>query len=56
MFDFENLDVYKKSKELNKEILKFLKDNKGIDYYLRDQLHRASISIVIFSVDFFLSF
>lgn len=24
MFDFENLDVYKKAKELNKEILRFL--------------------------------
>jgi len=24
MFDFENLTVYKKAKELNREILKFL--------------------------------
>lgn len=47
MFDFEKLEVYKKAKELNKEILRFLKDNKQIDYYLRDQLKRASISIVI---------
>ncbi|OGZ32876.1 MAG: four helix bundle protein [Candidatus Portnoybacteria bacterium RBG_13_40_8] len=47
MFDFENLDVYQKSKELNKEILKFLKENKYIDSYLKDQLRRASISIVI---------
>ena len=28
MFDFQNLDVYKKAKDLNKEILKFLKENK----------------------------
>jgi len=41
MFDFENLDVYKKAKELNKEILRFLKENKYIDSYLRDQLRRA---------------
>ena len=47
MFDFEKLEVYKKSKELNKEILKFLKDNKNIDSFLKDQLRRASISIVI---------
>lgn len=47
MFDFENLDVYKKAKELNKEILLLLKSNKYIDLYIRDQLRRASISIVI---------
>ena len=47
MFDFEKLDVYKKAKELNKEILKFLKENKQIDSYICDQLKRASISIVI---------
>ena len=47
MFDFEKLEVYKKSKELNKEALKFLKENKQIDSYLRDQLRRASISMVI---------
>jgi four helix bundle protein len=47
MFDFENLDVYKKAKESNKEILKFLRENKQIDSYIRDQIKRASISIVI---------
>ena len=47
MFDFEKLDVYKKAKELNKEILNFLKEGKQIDSYIRDQLKRASISIVI---------
>ncbi len=47
MFDFENLEVYKKAKELNKEILRFLKENRGIDSYIRDQLKRASISIII---------
>ena len=47
MFDFENLDVYKKAKELNKDVLKFIKENKQIDSYLRNQLHRASISTVI---------
>lgn len=47
MFDFENLDVYKKAKELNKEVLNFLKENKQIDSYIRDQFKRASVSIVI---------
>ncbi len=47
MFDFEKLNVYKKAKELNREVLKFLKERKQIDSYLRDQLRRASISVVI---------
>ena len=47
MFDFQNLDVYQKAKELNKEILNFLKENRQIDSYIRDQLKRASISVVI---------
>ncbi len=47
MFDFENLDVYGKAEDLNKEILRFVKENKQIDSYLRDQLRRASISMVI---------
>lgn len=47
MFDFQNLDVYKKTKALNKEILQFINENKQIDSYIRDQLKRASISIVI---------
>ena len=36
MFDFKNLDVYKKAKSLNKEILAFLKTHKDIDWYFRD--------------------
>lgn len=47
MFDFENLEVYKRTKEFNKEVLKFLRNNKVIDSYIRDQLRRASISMVI---------
>jgi len=47
MFDFENLEVYRKAKDLNREVLHFLKENKRIDSYIRDQLRRASISIVI---------
>lgn len=47
MFDFEKLEVYRKAKAFNKEILQFLRDGGAIDSYLRDQLKRASISIVI---------
>jgi four helix bundle protein len=47
MFDFEKLEVYQKAKGLNHEILSFLRENKIIDNYIRDQLKRASISIVI---------
>jgi len=47
MFDFENLNVYQRAKELNKKILSFLKRNKHVDSYIRDQLRRASISMVI---------
>jgi four helix bundle protein len=47
MFDFEKLRVYKESKRLNREVLKFVRENKRIDPYLRNQLKRASISIVI---------
>lgn len=47
MFDFEQLEVYKKSKELIKETLKLLRENKAIDSYLRDQLKRAVMSIAI---------
>jgi four helix bundle protein len=47
MFDFEKLEVYQKAKGLNKEILKFIRDNKQLDSYIKDQLRRASISMVI---------
>jgi len=46
MFDFEKLVVYKEAKRLNREVLAFLRENK-IDSFLKDQLRRASISIVI---------
>lgn len=47
MFDFENLEVYKRARDLNHVVIRFLKENKKIDYFLQDQLKRASISIVI---------
>lgn len=47
MFDFENLEVYNRAKELNHQVLRFLRLNKQVDYFLQDQLRRASISMVI---------
>jgi four helix bundle protein len=47
MFDFHNLEVYKKSKSINKDILVLLRRKKNIDLVLRNQLKRASISSVI---------
>ena len=47
MFDFEKLEVYQKAKGLNKEVQRLLRSSKNADSYVRDQLHRASISMVI---------
>lgn len=46
MFDFEKLIAYQKAKEVNRKIQKIL-INKKISSFLRDQLYRASISMVI---------
>ena len=45
MFDFEKLDVYQILKDLNIEILKFIKSNHVMDNYLADQWRRATLSI-----------
>lgn len=47
MFDFEKLEVYNKTKVLNKGILSLLKYKNKLDSFLKDQLKRASISMVI---------
>ena len=47
MFDFEKLDVYQKSKEFNRQVYKYLNENKVIDAATRNQLRRASLSIVL---------
>ncbi|HCC21792.1 TPA: four helix bundle protein [Candidatus Uhrbacteria bacterium] len=46
MFDFEKLVAYQKAKEVNQKIQKILIDKK-INAFLRDQLYRASVSMVI---------
>jgi four helix bundle protein len=47
MFPYENLEVYKKSFAANQFVYRFLKQNKTIPGYVKDQLGRASFSIVI---------
>jgi len=46
MFDFEKLIAYQKARDVNKKIQKFLVEKKT-NVFLRDQLYRASISMVI---------
>ena len=47
MFDFEKLEVYQKANTLNIAILKYLHRSKNIDPFVRDQLKRATLSIVL---------
>lgn len=45
MFDFEKLEIYKKAREFRKELKKYFP--KIRDRYLRDQIQRASLSIIL---------
>lgn len=47
MFDFEKLDTYKKARVFNKEVQKLLISQIKIKTNLRDQLGRASSSILL---------
>jgi len=47
MFDFEKLDVYQKAKQFNKEVYHFLRTSKEIDTVSKNQLRRASLSIML---------
>jgi four helix bundle protein len=47
MFDFEKLEVYKKAKNFNKEVYSFLRNSKTIDSVSKNQLRRASLSVVL---------
>lgn len=46
MFDFEKLIAYQKAREVNRKIQNILV-NKKINSFIRDQLYRASVSVVI---------
>jgi four helix bundle protein len=47
MFDFEKLQVYQKSKEFNLKIKKEILSLDRIEKTTKDQLKRASLSIVL---------
>ena len=47
MFPYENLDVYKMAYAVNQKTYRLLKGNKTIPGYAKDQLGRASLSIML---------
>ncbi len=47
MFDFEKLEVYRKAKDLNRQVVDFISHHKGIDRITQDQLRRAAFSIML---------
>ncbi|MDD4352760.1 MAG: four helix bundle protein, partial [Candidatus Gracilibacteria bacterium] len=47
MFDHEKLIAYQKAKETNCKMQRLLGGDKKISNFLKDQLHRAAISMVI---------
>ncbi|GAA4469465.1 hypothetical protein GCM10023093_29000 [Nemorincola caseinilytica] len=47
MFDFENLEVYKKAKVFNAIVCKTLLNANSLDSVTKNQLRRASLSIVL---------
>ncbi len=46
MFDFQKLDVYKKSKAFHLECKRIILNN-NLDRYVKDQFGRASFSIIL---------
>jgi len=47
MFDFEKLDVYHKAKSFNKDVSIFLNTANSFDPISKNQLRRASLSIML---------
>jgi len=47
MFSYENLGVYKKAFDANRKVYRMLKENKVIPSYTKNQLGRASLSIML---------
>jgi four helix bundle protein len=47
MFDFENLNVYHKARELRREIFLLLSEKKKVDLIISNQLKRAAVSVVL---------
>jgi four helix bundle protein len=47
MFPYEELEVYKKASHVSKKMYRFLKEKKSIPIYAKNQLGRASLSIML---------
>jgi four helix bundle protein len=47
MFSYENLEVYKKAYRANQCVYRLIKENRTIPNYIRNQLGRASLSIML---------
>jgi four helix bundle protein len=47
MFDFEKLDVYQKAKSFNSVVYQYIQSHKEIDSTTKNQLRRASLSIML---------
>lgn len=47
MFDFQKLNVYQKSKAQHKQVTHLIKENSLIYRFTKDQLYRASSSIIL---------
>ena len=47
MFPYEHLKVYKKAYDVNQKVYRFLKENKRIVSYFKNQLGRAALSIML---------
>ena len=47
MFSYQNLEVYKKAFIQNRKVYSFLKTNQSIARYLKDQLGRSTLSIML---------
>src|SRR5262245_61392434 len=47
MFPFEQLEVYKKAYRVNQMVYRFVKEDKRIPQYAKNQLGRASLSIML---------
>jgi four helix bundle protein len=47
MFSYEKLIVYQKAYQLNRTVYQILKSNQNLPFYVKNQLGRASLSIVL---------
>ena len=47
MFPYEQLNVYNKAYRVNQQVYRLLKNNKTIPSYAKNQLGRASLSIML---------